>query len=472
VVSGSVRSIRLVLLAALVLAGLPWGSSQAAPAPAGTAVLGILDSGVNPYHEVFRDRSAAAQRHPSTRFPGYPKDAVALRLTLDAESYEDAVAADCERIWSTIEPGQLYWFPGTTVVGAMSIGDVPELRCPVDPVEPARILDRNGHGTMTASRAVGRTHGACRGCPVVVLQGFSVESLEWMRAQSRWLDAQSHSWGPVVPVWTPVDQPQPFGLGRFVNDPRFVRTVEAGAQAHLSFWASGNGIATRGGVLGHPTVLDPRLTPSVLSVGGHDSGRVITWAGLPPHLASDACSSWAAEHESLDGEGDTIGSGTSAATPYVAGGALSLLIEARRLLGDRSTGVDGTGPDAVVARGKARGIRTGPLADGRLTLGEWRRLLLATATTRPEASPDDGPPCVQEGLAAYSATPVQWSQVPPSFPEHLLLGYGVVDPPALALGRAVLKGAAPLPDRTPTDEYFARDAQLRGTAHGVFRGGG
>jgi hypothetical protein len=165
-----------------------------------------------------------------------------------------------------------------------------------------------------------------------------------------------------------------------------------------------------------------------------------------------------------------VGSGTSAATPYVAGGALSILLEARRLLGDRSTGVQGSGPDGVVARGPAKQVRSGPLADGRLTLGEWRRVLLTTATARPQASPDDGPPCVAEGAGIYSATPVEYSTLPPEFPEHLLVGYGAVDPPALARAAAVLRGRAPLPDRARTDEYFARDAQLREALHQVFRG--
>lgn len=113
----------------------------------------------------------------------------------------------------------------------------------------------------------------------------------------------------------------------------------------------------------------------------------------------------------------------------------------------------------------------GQLANGRLTVAEWRRVLLTTATTRPKASPDDGPPCAEEGLGAFSATPVEWSQVPETFPEHFVLGYGVVDPPALQRARAVLKGAAPLPDRPRTDDYFARDAQLRAAAHAAFRGG-
>lgn len=460
---------RFAIGVAMLLAALPGAASSAAGAKApATAVVAVVDTGINPYHAVFRDRSPAAQQHPSTRFPGYPRGAEALRVSLDVADYTDAVEQDCE-LWSSVVPGQLYWFPGTTIVGAISFAP------PVEPDCASRfgrlhLLDRNGHGTMTASRAVSRTHGACRGCPVVAVTGFNRDAVEWTGAQAGWLDVESHSWGAIVPAWVPEGVPVVAG-SNLANDPAFVRAVERSAQAHLSFWASGNGIATRGGVLGHPTQVDPRLTPSVLSVGGHDSGRVITWPDAPPHLASDACDSWAAEHDSTTAEADTVGGGTSAATPYVAGGALSVLIEARRLLRDGRTGVRGTGPDAVVAQGRAPGVRTGPLADGRFTVAEWRRVLLTTATARPKASPDDGPPCVVNGAGLYSATPVEWSAVPSSFPGHMLIGYGAVDPPALAAARAVLAGRSPLPARAQEDEFFARDADVRARMHQIFRGG-
>jgi hypothetical protein len=460
---------RIAIGVLTLLAALPGGGSAAAePTGKPTAVVAVLDTGINPYHAVFRDRSAAAQQHPSTRFPGYPRSAKALRISLDIGSYKEAVEQDCD-LWRGVVPGQLYWFPGTTVVGAISFSPAVKPDC-TSAFGGLQLLDRNGHGTMTASRAVGRTHGACRGCPVVAVTGFNRQAVEWTGSQAAWLDAESHSWGAFLPAWVPAEAPivAPNNLS---NDPAFVRAVEKSAQAHLAFWASGNGIATRGGVLGHPTQVDPRLTPSVLSVGGHDSGRVITWPDAPPHLASDACDSWAAKHDSTTAEADNVGGGTSGATPYVAGGALAVLIEARRLLGDSRTGVRGSGADAVVAQGRPGRIQTGPLADGRLTLGEWRRVLLTTATARPKASPDDGPPCVTSGAGLYSATPVEWSDVPPSFPGHLLIGYGAVDPPALATARAALAGRSPLPARAQEDEFFARDAEVRARLHQVFRGG-
>lgn len=270
---------------ALGLAALP-ASGTPRSAPEARAVIGLLDTGINPYHRVFRDTSRAGQLHPSTRFPGFPRNAQALHLTLDAGSYEQAVAADCERIWSRLEGGRLYWFPGTTIIGALSFRSTVDVDC--DRMNPVLLLDRDGHGTLVASRAAGRTQGGCPGCPIVMTQlgggSRNIEAVRWLGEQAHWLDIESHSWGPVVPLWAPSTEPVLHDVtSGAVNNPAFVRAVETSAQQHLAFWASGNGVATRGGALGHPSQADAHLTPSVLSVGGHDSGRVVTWSGAPPH---------------------------------------------------------------------------------------------------------------------------------------------------------------------------------------------
>ena len=459
---------------ALVVAAVAAPAAQAAAEaearqPVASSTIGLLDTGINPYHQVFRDTSPAAQRHPSTRFAGFPRNAEALRLTLDADSYQDALAADCERVWSRLETGRLYWFPGTTVIGAISFREPVGVDC--NRPKSLLLLDNDGHGTMTASRAVSRTRGACPGCPLVMAQlgggNRNVDAVRWLGGQAPWLDVESHSWGPLVPLWAPSTEPvlhdEHAGA---VSTPAFVRAVETSAQQHLAFWSSGNGVASHGGVLGHPSQADARLTPSVLSVGGHDSGRVVAWSGSPPHLAADVCVE-SAVHNSLDEQGPVGGPGTSAATPYVAGNAARLLREARGLLRDPSTGVRGTGQEAVVARGRPGIVRRGPLSDGRLTMGEWRRVLLATATTRPAASADDARVC-DHNWGPYGATPLLWKDLPEQFPEHVNIGYGAVDPPAWTRGVAVLRGKVDLPVRTRTDEFFARDDQLRRAAYQVF----
>ena len=444
----------------LIVGGLvATGAAEASSAGSSpTAVIGIIDSGINPYHVVFRDDSPLAREHPSTYIPGFPRDAEALRITLDAKDYPTAVAADC-KLWASVKPGELYWFPGTKIVGAITFDESSGFDCDDTNFTNGHIIDGVGHGTMVASRAAATGYGACPACRIVSIQGFA-PGVEWAARNADWIDVQSNSWGPIVPAWLPADD----GLN-LLGSPGFVRTVETAAKKHLSFWATGNGIGTRGGVLGHPTILDPRMTPSIVMVGGHDSGYVNTWPGFPPHLVADSCNSWAAYRDKIKESDDTVGSGTSSATPYAAGSAAQILLEARRLLGDTDTGIE----RGIAAQGSTN--LEGSLADGRLRLSELKELLFKTATPRPKGDRTDGSMCGPvEGLVLYSSTPVRWEDVPDGYPEYLHIGYGATDSAARQLAVDVLAGDKELPDRAATDRFFEADGVARSALHEVFRG--
>lgn len=473
------RASRGAVTAALVLAALaglrPAAASPAASpaiAPAGpTAVLAVVDTGINPYHAAFRDRSARAYLHPSRYLPGFPKNAIALPITLDQPDYWAAVRRDCLRVWSKVQTGRLYWFPGTKIVGAVSF-DLTRKPFDCGQDQPAGpVLDAVGHGTMTAGRAAGARYGACQECRVVSVQfqtGFGLvntkeaalsteRSIQWAAANASWIDAQSNSWG-VLPV------PDATGEGGlFFDHPSLTKAVEETARRHLSFWSTGNGLANFGGVVGMPTV-GGHFTPSAIRIGAHDSGQVTVWSGQTPHLVADGCDSWAPEHQATNEWGDTVGGGTSAAAPYVAGGAAAMLAHARALVGDDRTGVR----DGAVVRGR-RAVRAGPLADGVLTLDEWREVVFATATARPAAQPEDGPPCPKEQVA-FAPLPVRWADVPAEVPEYVLIGYGAVDRAAVALARKVLAGQAQAPDRSATNSWFAADRTAREALHTIYKG--
>ena len=461
------------LLAAVLAASALAVPAAAAPRPAPSAVVAVVDTGINPYHAVFRDRSARAYRHPSTYLPGFPRNAPALRLHLDGEDYWDAVRADCAT-WAKVRRGTLYWVPGTRIVGAITFDPVAAGNCGAEQPAPLPIVDDGGHGTMTASRAVSGSYGACRTCLVVAVETPgsvnivspagterpAVDAIRWAAANATWIDAQSNSWGPIAPVHDPTKQ-----AGLLAANTDLNRAVEETARRHLAFWASGNGAAFRYGVAGHPTLLSPHLGPSALVVGGHDSGYVATWPGFTPHLVADACASRAALHRDTAESGDEVGSGTSAATPWVAGAASQVLLHARAILGDARTGVR---PGGIVAAGRKGAVRSGPLADGTLTLAEWRALILAVGSERPGKQEEDGPPCTTG--APYNPLPVTWAQVPAAFPEHVLIGYGALDRPAVAAAREVLLGRRPMPVRADEDAWFALDAQARDATGTVFRG--
>jgi hypothetical protein len=455
-------------------------SCAPAGAHAADAVVALMDTGINPYHKVFRDSSPRALEHPSTYLAGYPAGAQPLNLTLTAKDYATAYRKDCA-IWKGLKRGQLYYVPGTRIVGAISFQYTGPVTCPTsstgNPTGTPFVLDTGGHGTMTASRAVSSEYGACRTCLVVAVQyqnsvpivpdesasaeKVALDGLDWLHANAGWIDAESHSWGPIAfGAWDPTSQ-----ADLFVASPELARTTERNGKTHPTFFASGNGVAGRGGVIGLPgTVTAPQLGPSVISVGGHDSGYVSPWPGFPPTVVSDDCNDWAAYHNSTDKSDPTVGSGTSSATPFASGGAVRILRDAREILGDTTTGVHG----GVVASGPAGLVPApSPLADGKLTVTEWKDLVLKTATRRPVAQMEDGPIC-DVTAAPYHAAPVKWSDVPDEFPEYVQIGYGAVDEPAHTTALKVLRGEAPLPDRSATDQFMALDNAARTQLHTVF----
>lgn len=437
------------------------------------AVVAFLDTGIDPYHATFRDDSPQAYQYPGTYIPGYPADAIALNITLDAPDFATAYAQDCETIWKDVEPGRLYWFPGTKIVGAVYLLPTHDATdCTKSRPVVRGILDQNGHGTMVASRGASFEYGACKECRIVAVGWPGTASLgerdttielDWLAANTDWIDVESHSWGPVTPV--PMPEGAPGGL--LGADPALVRAAEAAARAHLAFWASGNGVAFRLGVLGHPTLLAPHLAPSAVIVGGHDSGYVNLWPGQTPHVISDSCASWAAWHQTWDRSSSTRGGGTSGATPFAAGGAARILLEARRILVDRTTGVH----DGVAARGTPPpGLTAGPLADGVFTLEEWRALVLKTASERPERQAEDGETCTL-GYTISAATPTRWTDVPDTYPEHVQIGYGAVDRTSMDIAFDVLAGTIDLPARPEADAWAAMDHEVRSAWYTLYAEG-
>lgn len=446
------------LITALVLAGAPLAAAK--KDEAAFAVVALHDDGINPYHIAFRDDSRNAQMYPGKYIPDYPAGALPLRLTFDAPTLADALEADCPT-WESVRSGQLYWIPGTKIIGGVEefTGEPACARNADGSINVLNTMSRLPilglhHGTMVASRAAADEYGACPECRIVVLPDRNLFAINWSKQNADWIDVDSWSGGAIVGVDTfcllyCVDQSQAVNDG----DPDLSRAVEENAQAHLSFAAAGNGV----GLLVAPTpVPNPSATwythtPSVLVVGGHDSGFMTTWPGIPSHVVSDSCHSWGAQWDTLDVSGATLAGGTSGAAPFVAGEAARILLEARRILGDGRTGVH----EGIVAEGAAGLVESGPLVDGVFTFAEWKRLVLVSASARPEAQVEDGPACALPSESGFvGATPVAWKDVPPGFPEFLQIGYGAVDRNAEALAGAVLRGEVPAPDRTVTDAYF------------------
>ena len=462
-----VVTLALVLSAGVVVA--PAGSAKKPPIKPEPprAVVALIDTGINPYSPAFRDTSNLAYRHPSKYIPGYPKDAIALKLSLGLP-YDDAFAKD-EAVWKSVQAGKLYWIPGTRIAGAVSFG-AGGTSCPspvqVPPVAPYlaedcpehRILDDHGHGSMTASRAAGAPQSLAPGARIVAIEGLGARSVEWA-AEQGWIDVQSNSWINLVPP------PIPGGV---------TEAFSSAARKMLTLAASGNGTAYLAGGAPTPTYLLSTAPPGVILVGGHDNGKMTLWAGAPPHVVADAYAGQTAIARSVEAmRPDPIACCTSAASPYAAGGAIALISEARRILNSGFTGSTG----GIVACGREGAVPSGPIADGVFTLNELEDLFLHTAEALPSEGKDDGevhwagepraPDYVEYGPGANpfcvgcTTTPIPWSSLPAGADAYQAVGYGAINEHSVELGMKVLRGEEEMPARASADAQYGADQQLR-----------
>ncbi|MBE1878474.1 S8 family serine peptidase [Myceligenerans pegani] len=405
-------------------------------------VIGIADTGINPYHEEFSagaypDPAVLAltdnfTRHPSEYIPGYPQDTAALPVTL-GQGY--LPSAD-ESLWAgneTIDPATLYWIPGTKIVGAIDAGGSTGATSADD---PHPILDDNGHGSGSASVSAGNRYGYCPTCLLVVVEGLD----ETVATGYPWVDITSHSFGyvggaPVGPVVS----------GEEV-------TKEAVERGQTVLFAAGNGVGNAFDVPVSTWHSDQTGPDWNITVGAirRDNQRAVVGDGIPVHV-----SAWGDGNLPSACRTGTVGQcafgGTSAATPYTAGVFGTVLTQARAAVGD---GAAGQRSGQVVASGIALDDSV-YLADGELTRAELREAVLKTAV-----------PLNQEN----STSPYPYPLTAPYAGESNVLfeGYGAATPNSAKRAVDVLLGAALLPERPFEDEFFALDRIVRDSLWGGY----
>jgi Subtilase family len=419
-------------------------------------VIALTDSGINAYQQDFRAPDFV--HHPSKFIEGYPQNAKAVDLSFgvaDQEGYDAARNAD-EEVWDDIQRSSLVWFPGTRIIGGISIA----AGGTSNGYSEFPILDEGGHGTGTASVAAGQFYGSNPNALIVEVEGLGDAPLNWAASQP-WIDIVSNSWGPAYAgVSVPTDSVE--------------RTKVATTRGQSILFSSGNGNLNTNsnpicvpvvGVCQSPwapggplPVEDPckcKVPNSNVSILSHNKGPswIMTvgaaspingqshwWHGVPVDVSSFG-SKWAAAGAfSADITNKRDFGGTSNATPVTAGVLSTVIQRAREVLGDTKAGQKPGGVVALAASGVTPPA-TGPLADGKLTRLEAEEIVVKTA--QPVAF---DPVKATWDYAIYPTTPTYYTYQ----------GYGIVDHGSRARALSVLMGQTPMPDRAEVDTFMAQ----------------
>ncbi|MDQ1437505.1 MAG: serine protease [Acidimicrobiaceae bacterium] len=409
-------------------------------------------NGFSPYHYDFlgrehpwnTDASSANdldfQADPGSYLPSYP-GSEPIQLSLPTAGDQDVTglaagpdAAAWGRMHMTTSPAapKLYRFPGTKVVGAINFDSE-------DAPGTASIYGENeAHGTKSASVAGGNIHGTCPECLFVLVgirdsdhTGRSPEAaLEWVASQP-WIDVVTNSYhqsaredygdpivGKVVPEdvrsqipGVPQDGVHPFGRETAISR----AAVQSG---QTIVWAAGNGLD---GAFGVPNFTYPSSQKGadwIVTVGAVSStaqDQPLDGAGKPVDISSYGHGYPSAGDKFANGK--SAHSGTSNATPVVAGTFAKVIQMGRDLLGDTAGGHK----DGVVARGKPVPCRAAPatsvmarpcpLGDGVLTRAEVQSIVFdnvlpsSPRTLTATVPPAPKPPAVPTAPAVPATGP-------------------------------------------------------------------
>ncbi len=264
-------------------------------------VVAVVDTGINPYHEVFTSANLSTADLPADIVEADTGEPALSVPVAPSEDYRSSILLDGS-IWSQMPGQRLVHFDGTNVLGY----HLDDTALPTLPV-----LDRAGHGTMVANSIVRENPEAL----VVMVTGNDYDAGVRWAADQPWIDLISLSWGPAVNAAGALEP----HLAGFVTPEATRMAHEAGK---IVFTATGN----------DPTLAftDTTSGPAwVHAVSGAqpDTRARATMSG---NLV-DTVANWTQTLATYDSLNETrTGSGTSFATPTTAGIAARILHEVRQ----------------------------------------------------------------------------------------------------------------------------------------------
>lgn len=392
-----------LLLAACGDSSLPVDGRAASSAGVDdVVVVAVIDDGFNPYHHDFAAEHMPQHKNtdpsddlpldqdPATWLKGHPgaaafKSYTRLDLTLkpDDKRAQTAALHDADLAkWDKVRYSEgtanadvhMYWIPGTKVIGHVAfsgplVQHVAGTEADVRSTGPVDTWAFDSHGTGTTSVSVGNLYGTCPSCVFVFVHGMSEEANRWVEQQD-WIDVQTNSWG------------YNFTVGARDNvyagsDTEAQRLAVERGQTIL--FSGGNGLGNAFDVNALTLTSSQKGPDWMITVGAIHPGNGSSYsgAGKPVDVASVG-SGYPASYTATSTTGNGAFSGTSNATPVVAGIVGETLYRLRRAMGGASRVQAG----GVVATGAAGCGLANPdcaLADGVLTVHELREALFRGA---------------------------------------------------------------------------------------------
>ncbi|HVM10845.1 MAG TPA: S8/S53 family peptidase [Actinomycetota bacterium] len=362
-------------------------------------VVAVIDSGISPYHwDYLASRMPQATDEdptndlpldaaPHTWLPGFPDPSAfasynRFDLTLDEVNAGRSITAldsqDSAK-WnavrqSTATAGHYYWFPQTKIIGGMTFASGGRIRAAA-----------STHGMGTASVSVGNIFGTCAECLLVFIQYGSVadgeRAIEWALRQP-WIDLISNSYG-----FSLVER------DRLYSGSDTALQRQASLRGQTVLFSAGNGISNTF-TIPNSTLFSSQEGPDwIVTVGGvnPNTGGSYTGHGKPADISGLGSAYPSSYGAGTVGNAGSNFSGTSNATPQVAGMYAKALFAARRSLpGPSRAQADGViavqDPDERLEERPFACAAARPsceLADGILTAKELRTRFFHGATHTP-----------------------------------------------------------------------------------------
>lgn len=288
-------------------------------------VVAMLDSGTNPYHQVFATNDSPWDK---VDFGGLAP----IPLTMSSSgTYDERVEHDAST-WSSVQPATLYGFQGTRLMG-ISISHPPQ---------QLPMLDYLDHGSLTSGLVANSSPDSvivmvqinsqyCVGRSDCLLDPSVADGMEWIAAQP-WIDVVTHSVGLVT------NFPDPEALHPEAR--RFVDATKRAADGgKILVGAAGNSVAP-------PAAGYTAGPPWMISVGGIQPVN----KGEAPYASRlvDVVANYSGEAPAGDDTNSSEwSSGTSFAAPVVAGTLAQAIAIVRAQL-EHDGGIT---PDGALATG-------------------------------------------------------------------------------------------------------------------------